>query len=563
MYFFPNPHKDEFLYSVLARYCVQSGNLSSIRNFDDIFGSRNILASVELPGNLDIIISNLPFNSKYTSDYFIYNNTLFPYIASFLPEARAREVKGLMKDGQASLIYNKSGYISGSINQNRNFRFCPECMREDLKNYGEMYWHRIHQITEVYVCSKHKLALCESKTPMRGNNRQSFIPATTDVCYMGKIPSYSDNIFEKLLWIAEDVQIILNSTFVFQSIENHKYLYIEELIKKKFANLNTMVHQKKLRKAILEFWGSEILQLLQCPIYVEKECYWLDSLVRNNAIPSQPIRNLILMRFLGIEPNKLLGNKIDINGNKNHKKIWEDKLKRLIKMKISIRQMAIELNSTPKTIKRYIDKLGVEPYWVDTGGRRYSIEYKDTKEFKDRQERARKEWIQFQNENPKLSRNNIKKLNETLYTWLTRYDKEWLDSNSPNIRNYKLIDWEKRDKELLPEVKKIIENMKYGKPERISWTIIGGKLGDCGLFFKNKDKLPGVKEYIETNIETLQEFQLRKMIWAIDELERENKSITKWNLIEKSGVKIRYIKNIYGDISQILKIKGYDEKLML
>lgn len=563
MYFFPNPYKDEILYSVLARYCVQSGNFSLIKNFDDIFGSRNIIASVELPGNLDIIISNLPANSKYSSEFFIYNNTLFPYVASFLPEKRAREVKGLMKEGQASLIYNKSGYISGSINQNRSFRFCPECMREDFQNYGEMYWHRIHQITEVYVCPKHKLALVESKIDMRGNNRQSFIPATPEVCYVGNTPTYSDDIFEKLMWIAEDVQSILDFEFAFQSIESHKYLYMEELIKKNFANSNTMVHQKKLRKAILEFWGNETLQLLQCPIYEEKECYWLNSLVRNNSISSQPIRNLILMRFLCIEPNKLLGNKIDISGNKNHKKKWEDKLKSLINKRISIRQMAIELNSTPKTIKKYIDKLGVEPYWVDAGGRRYSMEYKDTQEFKDRLAKARKEWIQLQNEYPKLSRNNIKKLNETLYTWLTRYDKEWLDSNSPNIRNYKLIDWEKRDKELLPVVKKIIENMKCGKPERISWTIIGGKLGNCGLLFKNKDKLPGVKRYIETNIETLQEFQLRKIRWAIDELERENKSITKWNLIEKSGVKIRYIKNIYGDIGQILKSKGYEENLML
>lgn len=563
MYFFPNPYRDELLYSVLARYCIQSGNFSLIKNFDDIFGSRNIIASVELPGNLDIITSNLPANSKYSSDYFIYNNTLFPYIASFLPEERSIEVKGLMKDGQASLIYNKSGYISGNINQNRNFRFCSECMREDLQNYGETYWHRIHQITEVYVCPKHKSVLYESKISMRGNNRQSFIPATPDICKMGNTPSYSDNIFEKLLLIAEDVRTILNSTFAFQSIENHKYLYMEELIKRKLANLNTMVHQKKLRKAILEFWGSETLQLLQCPIYLEKECYWLNTLVRNNSNPSQPIRNLILLRFLEIDIRELLNCYLGTDDNKNHKQVWEDKLKDLINKKCSIRQMATELNSTTKTIKKHIDKLGVEPYWVDTGGRRYSIEYRETQEFKNRQEKARNEWIQLKNANPTLSRNKLKNNNETLYTWLIRYDKEWLDSNSPNIRNYKFIDWEKRDKELLPEVKKIVENMKCGKPQRISWTIIGGKLGNCGLLFKNKDKLPLAKEYIEANMETLKEFQIRKIIWAIDELERENKSVTKWSLIEKSGVKARYIKSNYVDISQILKVNGYDEKLLL
>ena len=43
MYFFPTPYKDELLYSVFARYCVQSGNVSSIQNFDDMFGTRNVI----------------------------------------------------------------------------------------------------------------------------------------------------------------------------------------------------------------------------------------------------------------------------------------------------------------------------------------------------------------------------------------------------------------------------------------------------------------------------------------------------------------------------------------
>lgn len=562
MYFFPTPYSDEILYSVLARYCIQSGNLSSIKNFEDIYGSRNIVASVELPGKMDMITSNLPANSKFTSEYFIYNNTLFPYIASFLPEKRAKEIIELMKAGNAALIYSKSGYISANIRQNRNFKFCPKCVREDIQNNGEAFWHRIHQVTEIYICTKHLVPLCESNVPLRSNNRQKFIPATPEVCCTEGMFLYSNDIFEKLLWIAEDIQKILNSPFKFQSIENHKKLFMEKLINRNFATLSGFVYQKKLRKALLEFWGIEFLQLMQCPIYDDKNCLWLSNLVRNNGIPAQPIRNLLLIRFLEIDIYKLINCYIDESNSINNKSDWEDKLIGLANKKTSLRQMAKELNSTPRTIKKHIAKLNIEPYWEDRGGRRYNSTYEDTKEFQDRKVKARKDWIQLRNKNFGLSRNKIKELDETLYTWLMRYDMKWLNTNSPKIRNYKYINWEETDKKLLQEVKKIIESIPNGKPIRITWTIIGGKLGNCGFLIKNKDKLPLTKEYIEPKIETLQEFQFRKIVWAINELVRENKVITKWNLIEMSGVKIKYIKNMYEGVKQLLCSKGYDENLL-
>lgn len=139
MYFFPTPYEDELLYSILARYCVQSGNPNSIQNFDDMFGTRNVIDSIELSGKLDYLIANMPINTSYTSDYFIFKHTLFPFFASFVPEERAKEVIENMKDGDASKAYNKLGLTASNIIYNRYFRFCPECMKENIKIYGETY----------------------------------------------------------------------------------------------------------------------------------------------------------------------------------------------------------------------------------------------------------------------------------------------------------------------------------------------------------------------------------------------------------------------------------------
>jgi hypothetical protein len=73
--FFPTPYPDEILYSTLARYCMRSGNIKEIHNFEDLFGTRNCIATMELPTQLDALIENMPANSKYTAEYFIYKHT--------------------------------------------------------------------------------------------------------------------------------------------------------------------------------------------------------------------------------------------------------------------------------------------------------------------------------------------------------------------------------------------------------------------------------------------------------------------------------------------------------
>ena len=556
MYFFPTPYTDEILYSVLARYCKQSGHNNWAMNYEDVFTSRSIVSSVELPGNIDILVSNLPNTSKFTSDYFIFNNTIFPYIASFLPKNRAMEIKESMKAGNASKVYTKSGYTSGYMTKNRYFKFCPKCIEEDIQNYGETYWRRLHQITEVYICPIHRSILKQSSVPMRGDSRQSFIAAIPDLDDDIKADSlYTDNTFEKLLWIAENAQSLLNRQFQFQNIEYYKNVYMEELINKGFACPNTMVHQKKLRKAILEFWGDEVLQLLQCPVYLDKKCSWLSSVVRKNGLASQPIKNLILIGFLGIDTNKLLSHHYT---EKEHKKIWEERLIELTSKKKSIRQIALALNSTTESVKRNMKKLSIEQYWKDTGGRIHSSGYKNTNEFADRQKRSRKEWANLIEDNPSFSSSKLRENNETLYTWLFRNDKLWLEAHSSEIEKHYEANWEERDREFLPRIKEIVESMLNGKPERISWVIVATRLDKLSLLTNYKNKLPLVKEYMESKIETLEEFHLRKLRWAINELNMENEPITKSRLMIKAGIKDRYMKNIYEEVSQLLKSMGYD-----
>lgn len=38
-------------------------------------------------------------------------------------------------------------------------KYCPRCLDEDFKNFGEPYWHRSHQLPTVFYCPVHEVAL--------------------------------------------------------------------------------------------------------------------------------------------------------------------------------------------------------------------------------------------------------------------------------------------------------------------------------------------------------------------------------------------------------------------
>ena len=102
--FFPIPYKDEILYSVFARYHIRSGNTSFKSTINDLFGSTNITAVMDLPSNLNKLIENLPVGSKYTAEYLIYNHTLYPFYALFGSWPCKRSFR-FHEDGQKAAAY--------------------------------------------------------------------------------------------------------------------------------------------------------------------------------------------------------------------------------------------------------------------------------------------------------------------------------------------------------------------------------------------------------------------------------------------------------------------------
>lgn len=546
MNFFPTSYPDEILYSTFARYCIRSGNVREIHNFEDLFGTRNCVASLELPTHLDALISNMPVGAKYTAEYLIYKHTLFPFVAAFIPEERAKKIIQTMRNGEGAISYNRTGLLS--ITLNRYFRFCPQCFREDVEIYGEPYWHRLHQVTGVYICPKHKIPLYNSTQLIRAGNRQRFIGASHENCKVDEEITYSKDLTKKMLWMAEDVQVLLNNQFEFKEPEWFRSQFRVKLVEKGYARMNNYIHQKRLKQDFINFYGEEYLNLVQSPLTMNSKG-WLPDLVRKNDRTTYAIRYLLLTRFLDIPIADLFNTKLGTSDEGEntidaYQELWDQRLIELSQSGLSIRAIADILESSTKTIRKAIDRLEIEEFWKFNGGGKYlHNKFTDTEEFKIKRKELRARWIELHSLYPDKSSNQMRKDNDGVYAWLKKYDSEWIEKHYRRIDNkVNPVNWENRDAELLPKVKEVIKDMKEGKPEQITWTSVGSKLGISGWLSKKQDKLPLVKAYIEPQIETLEEYHVRKIKWGIEELVRQGKEITLWNLVEVSGVKLKYIK---------------------
>ncbi|MEL5900001.1 TnsD family Tn7-like transposition protein, partial [Clostridium sporogenes] len=496
MNFFPVPYPDEVLYSNLARYCIRSGNTKDIHSFEDLFGTRSCVAVMELPTQLDALIDNMPLNTKYTAEYFIYKHTLFPFLAAFIPEERADKIIQTMRNGEGAISYIRIGLISNTITLNKYFRFCSQCFKEDLERFGEPYWHRSHQVTGVFVCLKHKIPLYNSTELIRAGNRQRFIGASHENCIVEKEINYSNDFMGKMLWMVEDVEVLLNNQFELKESEWFRSQFRVKLVERGYARMNNYIHQKRLKHDFIDFYGHEYLKLVQSTVSV-KSGGWLSDIVRKNDRTTYAIRYLLLARFLGISIVDLFNSKLGFKGEGEnnidvYQELWDEKLLELAQSGLSIREIANILKSSTKTIRKAIDRLEIEEFWKFNGGGKYLyIKFTDTEEFKIKRKELREKWIKLHSQYLDKSSNQIRKNNDGVYAWLKKYDSEWIEKNYRRIKRVvNTVDWDKRDAELLPQVKEVVKEMREGKPERITWTTIGSKLGISGWLSKKKEKLP-------------------------------------------------------------------------
>ncbi|MBD2198574.1 MULTISPECIES: TnsD family Tn7-like transposition protein [Calothrix] len=302
--FFPDPYPDELLYSICARFSDRTQYPNTCLTTQELCGTWGAKLTIDLPRHLNHLVSVLPKGHLYTVDILINNHTLLPFYSPFLPTERVEIIRENMERSNQRGIHQSSG-ISPSIIRSPNFlRFCPLCAEEDRTQFGETYWHRLHQISGVEVCPTHVVFLEDSTVAARNQihsyklfaaeeNLTTIPPRCLDLSQ----PHHTD-----LLNIAKDVVWLLNQKNFNPGFNLLKERYGFLLAEHEFAAYNTYhVHVKKLKKAFNDYYSLSFLKELQAEVDEEKDSNWLSCIIKdlkqNQA--HHPIRHLLLIQFLG------------------------------------------------------------------------------------------------------------------------------------------------------------------------------------------------------------------------------------------------------------------------
>ncbi|MGG3772975.1 TnsD family transposase [Heyndrickxia faecalis] len=606
---FPSPYPDELLYSVIARYHIRAGNLFWKHTLDDLFGKRTTCATVFLPSGIRSLVQRLPQNTTLTEQELIEKHTMYPFYTVFLPTEKAQSIYEAMMSDDGRKIYMQSGMMASAIPQNQYLKYCPSCFQEDFTKYGELYWHRLHQLPGNLICTKHELWLEDSTVPITHSNKHAFILPTISNCDLTKERRISGNILQQLKDIALKAELLLNGHFKNQSFFHFTEFYHYHLIEKGFASFNGQVKQKELHEAFYNFYSEELLKNL----YIEVgETKWLANFSRKHRKSFHPYYHLLMLNFLGLDvdevfketsfeqnpfgcPNWPCLNAVcpDYKKNviknvtirrcettkkpigrftcptcgfsytrkgKDHNKddrykftrimdfgfLWEKELQSLLKDGLSYREVARRLGVDTNTVIKYEKIIGDE-----------NVPVKRIHKDNDSIQKQRNEWIQLQKDFPNLSKAELRKKKPGVYTYLYRHDRDWLNMNSPEskMRVAKLtknrVNWQERDQKVLKRVQNAAKKLEVNgeKPIRITVKSLGDAIGERALLEKHLDKLPKTKSFIEQVWESEQDFRLRRVKHAVQKMVEEGESIKVWKVMKKAAIRSEY----YDEVKEILQ----------
>lgn len=274
----------------------------------ELFGGKYGMAVVGFPNRLGHLVSVMPPSNSYTVERLIDEHTLLPFYEPFISLERGRILRLEMENTSYNRLHARLGVAAARFRHPASLRFCPSCVNVDRQEYGEAYWHRVHQLPSIEVCPKHAVFLKPSAANWIGRrNSNAFISAErsiTEILVRRIDPSNSHhNVLYKL---AQDAMWLLNWRGKAPSSPDLRDRYFNLLLRQDLACYSGIIRHTKLLEKFSSYYSTNFLKRLQSEIHNRGECWLLRILRKNRAgVVHPPLRHLLVMTFLGVT-NELL-----------------------------------------------------------------------------------------------------------------------------------------------------------------------------------------------------------------------------------------------------------------
>lgn len=290
MFYFPWPYPDEVLGSLLVRACRHTG-LPFTQIIHQLAGhSDRSYVSFLLPQ----FLVELGRETGLSPISLLREHTVFPYVTSFRPHVQVTKLERSMLSGQAHMS-STTRLVTKALPFRR---YCASCVAEDLAQYGESYWHRVHLLPSVHVCPRHALPLIVTGiNARRGDGEESRhwnYELPQEVEGESKQLSLSADL---LLELARRSRLLLDHRRTSRHDRPGKYCRAAK--SKGYVDQKGQVSGLAMAHDLHAFYGSSLLEEAHCGYALQDGRSWPVLMVREQpGIPFSPVKHILLQTFL-------------------------------------------------------------------------------------------------------------------------------------------------------------------------------------------------------------------------------------------------------------------------
>lgn len=555
--YFPTVYPDELLYSVLARYYLHVGSPGTMHTLETLFGNRKTISTFDLPGHLQILADRIPPSCNLNADRLIDTLTLFPYFTAFEPPSLQKKVRIAMRSDSIEGLHVRLGLSAFRIGRIQKLRFCPECILEMQAAHDELWWRRDHQLPGVLVCPEHGCVLRESTVSFSQFSRHGFVAATLQNCLPNARPLVNVVDYACLAHlhrIARCSADLLINPPVARTLSGWTLFYRGRMLEAGLAKSASTMDQSRLDVEFRNFYGWALNILPSVMRDDEFAGNWLASMVQKHRKANHPLYHVLLQDFLeqrerqtspfGIGPwaciNPLAshcsqpliktftehrnhGNRVgvfscscgyvytkcfhsqtgELGSSRflHYGSLLEPALRQFVKANTGLREVGRLLQLDPKTVISLASKLGIVVPWKMTA----------VSNVLHTKPRATSK------PTPSVSRAKLAMANV-----------------SANSRH----DWVAIDRAWVVKLGSLADIVRAEiPPVRITVAELERRANLRGWLLKRKHRLPLTIAFLDLSVETVKDFQLRRIHWAIEELDTSGGQTKAWHVMRMAGLR--------------------------
>lgn len=596
----PLPFPDETFPSWIARYHILSGDPSPTRTVTRLFGTPAFGVTSNLPCHLEHFFKQLPEGLMAGVDEMIDQLTLLPYYRPFLKPSALAGIKDAMAFGGRGGVATKVSFARNTILKTWFARFCPVCIQEDLRRFGQPYWHRSHQLPGVTVCARHGCLLlerCRSCQHEIGQYNHLYLPHL--VCINGhRLTEQVDYVArdDRRLLLASISDALLQSTMGPIPLENIRRAYLVGLIGKGLAVSSKKILQKNFHETFEAFYGAGFLATLGLPLQKSYCNDWLAHM-RTAVRSPHPVKHLLVIGFLFGSWENFIDAMNLVHVDTPRKQYpprqrpddeWIERLRELlIHQGRTLKETAAVLGKSDYVLSVIAERLGIRKRLKKpAGGKdrsgqilqemlstepleqiavRHGISVKHLRKliyeagprFQQRRNRilknARRDAYRqcidtFLKGKSGITNLDIRTAAYKELVWLKNHDRAWLDrklkahkvtTGRRVLRNGR-FDWVQKDKSMAAALESAAARLMNapGRPKRVGIEALRRALGKPGVLH-GLSKLPVTAAQLSELVEQKEDYHRRVIRWAFDDMTEKGLRLTRGSILAHVHLKVK------------------------